>query len=202
MKKILICILAFVFMGCSPFSNIEKRRSDEEGKLENLNLALNIQTDSPNIQIKVLEFFDFDDGNYENSFKVIERITAEFDKNILIEKHHFPRTDDSFRIAEISECANDQGKFDAFRLNFLKNYSVDLSYENLIKISSELDLDFNQFELCINSHIHATKIAEDKIFAEKIGVKDTPYFIVGKDYKFSKKIPEKTLRKLLQKLIK
>jgi predicted DsbA family dithiol-disulfide isomerase len=202
MKKILVCISSFLFVGCGLFSKIENRRSTEEDKLKDIDVALNIESDTKNTQIKVLEFFDFNDGNYEDSFKIIERITAEFDKNILIERHHFPKTEASYRIAEIAECAGDQGKFDAFRLNFFQNYSVDLSYENLIQISNELGLDFNELELCTNSHVHATKIAEDKIFAEKLGVTETPYFIVGKDYKFSKKVPEKTLRKLLQKLMR
>ena len=201
MRKILIIGLAFLFVGCNPVSKIQKDRHTEEEKLNVINEALNIKNNKKIVQIEVLEFFDFNDENYEESFQIIEKITAEFDKNILIKRYHFPQSDASFRIAEISECARDQGLFDAFRLNFFQNYSVDLSYANLIKISDELDLDFDKFETCINSHIHATKIAEDKIFAEKIGVQETPYFIIGQNYKFSKKVPEKTLRKLLQKLI-
>ncbi len=201
MKKILIIGLAFLFVGCNPISKIQKDRHTEEKKLSSINEALNIKNNEKVVQIEVLEFFDFDDGNYEESFKIVEKIIAEFDKNILIKRHHFPQSNESFRIAEISECARDQERFDAFRLNFFQNYSVDLSYPNLIRISDELDLDFDEFETCINSHIHATKIAEDKIFAEKIGVQETPYFIIGQNYKFSKKIPEKILRKLLQKLM-
>jgi len=201
MKKIVIIGLAFVFVGCNPVSDIKERRASEDDKLKEMNVTLNIKNDFPEVQVEVLEFFDFDDGNYEESFKIVEEITAEFDKNISVKRYHFPKSDTSFRVAEIAECARDQGRFDAFRLDIFQNYSVDLSYANLIKISEELGLDFNDFETCINSHIHATKVASDKIFGEKIGVKETPYFIIGQNYKFSKKVPEKTLRKLLQKLM-
>ena len=108
MKKILIIGLALIFVGCNPVSNIKERRSTEDDKYKEINVALNIKDPNETPQIEVLEFFDFDDGNYEESFKVVEEITAEFDKNIIVEKHHLPQSDQSFRIAEISECARDQ----------------------------------------------------------------------------------------------
>ena len=82
------------------------------------------------------------------------------------------------KAAEASECADEQGKFWEYHdLIFAGQGS--LSIESLKQWASDLSLDTNKFNDCLDSGKYEDEVINDLNDASAIGGSGTPFFLVG-----------------------
>jgi len=101
---------------------------------------------------------------------------------------HFPflgRSDESFRAAEATECARDQGKFWEYHDTVFENWKgVDTgaySDDNLKRFASTLQLDRDAFDSCLDNGKYGGKVEEDRQLGERMDVRGTPaLFLQGR----------------------
>ena len=103
---------------------------------------------------------------------------------IRFEYRHYPFLGpESFRAAEASECARDQGEFNEYHLELYRLSSSGKNYtpELLRETAAEMDLDPTAFDQCLQSGMKQTRVMEDREYGRTLGVRGTPtLFINGK----------------------
>ena len=105
---------------------------------------------------------------------------------IIFKFSHFPFLGtESFRAAEATECAADQGKFWEFHDVVFENWKGvnegHFSDNNLKLFASALQLDRGEFDSCFDSRKYLGKVQGDLRRGERLGVQGTPtLFLNGK----------------------
>lgn len=91
--------------------------------------------------------------------------------------------DESLWAAEASECANDQGKFWEYHDALFANQSGEnqgaFSRERLKLLALQLRLDPAAFDPCLDTSQKHDLVAADTAFAQSLGVRSTPTFVVN-----------------------
>ena len=82
------------------------------------------------------------------------------------------------KAAEAAECADDQGKFWEYH-DVIFEKQASLSIASLKQWASELGLDTNDFNKCLDSGKYSSEVNKDSNDAQKAGGQGTPFFIVG-----------------------
>ena len=82
------------------------------------------------------------------------------------------------KAAEASECANEQSKFWEYHDKIFLN-QASLSLDSLKQWATDLKLDTNKFNNCLDSGKYVSEISNDLKDAAAAGGQGTPYFIVG-----------------------
>ena len=82
------------------------------------------------------------------------------------------------KAAEASLCAHDQDHFWDMHARLFKS-PMSLEQEALISKASEIGLDMEKFEQCLNSGTHAEKVREDLQKGLQVGVSGTPALFVN-----------------------
>lgn len=100
--------------------------------------------------------------------------------------HDFPfiggqnNDNDSFRAAEASRCAMDQGKFWQYHDALFEHQGAEnsgaFSQSNLVSIAKEVGLDTTTFTQCLESNKYEQAVAQSRDEAAKAGVSQTPSF--------------------------
>jgi protein-disulfide isomerase len=83
--------------------------------------------------------------------------------------------------AETSECARDQGRFDAY-YDGVYNLLVTregISSGSLRKVAEGLGLDMAGYEACTRSRTHREKVESDKEYGRRLGVRGTPSLYIN-----------------------
>lgn len=117
--------------------------------------------------------------------KEIKRVYADTGR-IKFVFRHFPFIGtESFRAAEATECAGDQGKFWEFHDIVFENWKGvnegHYSDDNLKLFASSLRLDRSAFDSCFDSRKYLGKVQDDLRRGEQLGVQGTPtLFLDGK----------------------
>ena len=99
---------------------------------------------------------------------------------------HFPFIgEESFRAAEATECAADQGKFWEYHDTVFENWKGvnqgAYSDDNLKGFATRLQLDRDAFDSCLDGGRHRGKVEEDLQLGERLGVNSTPsLFLEGR----------------------
>ncbi len=99
---------------------------------------------------------------------------------------HFPFIgEESFRAAEATECAADQGRFWEYHDTVFENWKGvnqgAYSDDNLKGFASRLQLDRDAFDSCLDSGKYRGKVEEDLHLGERLGVNSTPsLFLEGR----------------------
>ncbi len=99
---------------------------------------------------------------------------------------HFPFIgEESFRAAEATECAADQGKFWEYHDTVFQNWQgVNQGFfsdDNLKGFAGRLQLDRDAFDSCLDSGKYRGKVEEDLHLGERLGVNSTPsLFLEGR----------------------
>jgi hypothetical protein len=97
-------------------------------------------------------------------------------------KHFAILGPESNRAAEASECAADQGKFweyhDRVFADQLSTRST-LSADQLTNLATEIGLDPNAFRDCLKSGIYTTKVRQESLSIQSMGVRGTPAFLLN-----------------------
>lgn len=88
--------------------------------------------------------------------------------------------------AESAQCANDQGKFWEMHDKIFQEQdkqgqgTVQFNPDDLKKWASEIGLDTNKFNNCLDSGKYSNEVSKDLSDATSSGGQGTPYFIIGK----------------------
>jgi aldose sugar dehydrogenase len=143
---------------------------------------------SPEAPVIVVDFSDFQCprcARYVKSTEPeIKKEYVETGKIALIFKH-FPRLgEDSLSAALASECANEQGKFweyhDALFQNQQGENSGWASKEKLKEFASEVRLDRQQFDSCLDSEKYKSHVDRDLALVKELDLQTTPSFLILK----------------------
>lgn len=92
---------------------------------------------------------------------------------------HFPFIgDESWRAAEASECAGEQGKFHEYVQTVFINWDGEndgaYSDVNLVNFANSVVADVDQFEQCLSSRKYLDKVKDDREAGFAAGVNSTP----------------------------
>jgi protein-disulfide isomerase len=96
---------------------------------------------------------------------------------------HFPRLgSDSFSTALASECANEQGKFWEYHNILYENQQGENSdwagKEKLKEFASEIGLDRQQFDSCLDGEKYKSIVDRDLALVEELDLQTTPSFLI------------------------
>jgi protein-disulfide isomerase len=141
---------------------------------------------SLNASVTVVDFSDFQCPNCARYVRSTEpEIKSEYidTGNVAYVFKHFPwRGTDSLSAALASECANEQGKFWEYHDILFQNQegvnSGWASIENLKEFASEIGLDRQQFDSCLDSEKYKSNIDRDLALVEELGLDTTPSFLI------------------------
>lgn len=139
---------------------------------------------SPDAKLTIVEFGDFQCPFCQRFFQTTEQQVIEnyikTGKAKLIYRD-FPLSSihaEAQKSAEASECADEQGKFWAYH-DLLYNRQDKLSLNNYKKWATELSLDTNKFNNCLDSGKYATEVGKDLQSGQSFGVTGTPATFVN-----------------------
>ena len=141
-------------------------------------------------EISIVEFSDFQCPFCQRAFTgaLADMKNSEYFKNgeVNLVYKHFPLNSIhpfAQKAAEASECANRQGKFWEFHDQLFLNQQA-LDVNSLKTYASQIGLDNNKFNTCLDRDEAAGKVASDLKQATDAQGRGTPYFIlVNKDGK-------------------
>ena len=96
------------------------------------------------------------------------------------------------KASEAANCAGDKGKYWEMHDKLFENQSA-LTLDNLRQYATDIGLDAESFNACIDSGKHAAEITKDLEDGKKAMVSGTPSFIIGKTQPGKKEIVGKKL---------
>lgn len=136
--------------------------------------------------ITLIEFADFqcpNCGRFARSTapQIVESY-VETGKVNMVYKHFPIRGPDSITASLASQCAADQGRFWEFHDLLFNNQKAEgsgwASAENMRGFASELGLDREEFDSCLDSQKYKELVEADLAFGREIGVSGTPTFVI------------------------
>ncbi|MCC7203348.1 MAG: DsbA family protein [Nitrospirae bacterium] len=96
------------------------------------------------------------------------------------------------KAAEAANCAGDKGKYWEMHDKLFDNQSA-LSLDNLRQYATEIGLDADSFNACLDSGRHAEEITKDLEDGIKATVSGTPTFVIGRTQSGKKEVVGKKL---------
>ncbi len=94
-----------------------------------------------------------------------------------------PDANESTLAAEAAECANDQGRFWEYHYKLYAEQAGEnqgaFSPDRLKQFASDLGLDREEFDACLDSHKHIALVQEQTQQAADAGARGTPSFLIG-----------------------
>lgn len=196
MKKIIfiLAIIAVVVIGIASVSIYEqdmttKSNLDVQRKIGSIDTSMGSPIlGSPLAPITIIEFGDYQcpqcNNWYHNTKPLIKNQYIDLKKANLIFVDIAFFGPDSVSAAQASYCANDQGKYWQYHDILYENQKGIndgwASKENLKKFASQLGLDLDLFNSCLESGKYAKRVNHNIEVAKQNGVSGTPtFFIVG-----------------------
>ena len=133
--------------------------------------------------VTIIMFSDYECGYCKFFFddifpKFQEDLIAKGVVKFVIRDYPLERHENAFLASKMVECAYKQGSFLEMHELILNNNS-DISIENYQIWSSQLGLDTNSTNVCINSPEIESEIMHDINVANKAGIKGTPAFVIN-----------------------
>lgn len=124
---------------------------------------------------QLIVYLDFDCPYCASFNKILQQLTEQYGKDLVIAYRHFPLDShpDAVALATAFECATEQGK-----MIEAKDYFYDIKRDRQDKdyriMAETLKLDQNKFQACRKSDKYLAKINADKAEAKSVGVIGTP----------------------------
>ena len=141
---------------------------------------------SPDAPVTMVEFGDYQCMNCNRYFRNTEHMIlqnyVETGKLKIIFVDFAFIGPDSFPAAQAAHCANDQGKYWEYHDETYSNWDGENtgwaeSY-NLKRFASNIGLDQNSFNQCLDGNKYAKKVEANTELGHKIGVTGTPTFFI------------------------
>lgn len=161
--------------------------------------------------ITVIEYADFQ-CSYCKDFKpTIDKLVSSYGDKVKFVYRHFPLSfhQNAQISSEASECAGEQSKFWEFYDKAFINSSGDgsgLNKTDLQKYATELSLNMDQFNTCLNDSKYSKKVNSDADFGQSDGVTGTPSVVIidsnGKKETVVGNVPYEQIQSKLDTLLK
>jgi protein-disulfide isomerase len=132
-----------------------------------------------NAPITLIAFSDYECPYCKRAETTVEEVLKAYPDKIRYYHRDFPLDfhANARPAAMAARCANEQGKFWAYRTALFT--SADLSADRLKAIADEIGLDRTKFDACVASDKLAAAIDKDMADAATVGVNGTPAFFVN-----------------------
>ena len=132
--------------------------------------------------IILVEFSDFECPFCRSHFlEVLPRLKAAYPDQILYVYKDFPLTSihpNAVPAAEAAHCAREQGAFWEFH-DLLFSMRLELGLGAYLEYAAELDLDMDDFTLCVDERRYADIVRGSYDFASQFGLRSTPTFFIN-----------------------
>ena len=141
---------------------------------------------SPDAPVTMVEFGDYQCMNCNRYFRNTEHMIlqnyVETGKLKIIFVDFAFIGPDSFPAAQAAHCANDQGKYWEYHDETYSNWDGEntgwAGIYNLKRFASNIDLDQNSFNQCLDSEKYGKKVRANTELGRKIGITGTPTFFI------------------------
>jgi len=148
----------------------------------------------PSAPITILEWGDYQCTFcyrfHQSSLNIILEEYIDSGKINLVFKDFPLNGPDSILGAEAAYCAGDQGKYWAFHNELYSNWAGErtgwINYDSLNQFAKSVNLELDEFTLCLDKHKHKQKVLELEKFGKEIGIDATPSFLIFNDKKIIK----------------
>ena len=170
---------------------------------------------NPNAKVKLIEFSDPECPFCKRHHDTMNKIMEEYGKGgqVAWVYRHFPLDaihSKARKESEALECANEQGgntKFweylDELFIVTPSNNGLDLN--ELLNIASEIGLDAEEFNQCLNSGKYAKTVADNQVDGVNSGASGTPYNIViagnGKKFVINGALPYDNIKAVIDQAL-
>jgi protein-disulfide isomerase len=130
--------------------------------------------------VEMIEFSDFQCPFCQRAHATVEQVLNTYGDRIKFVYRHYPLPNhpNATPAAEASECANEQGKFWPYHDRLFANPSK-LSSTNLKQYASDLGLDMDRFNGCVDSRKYKSQVEADYRDGDDAGVNGTPAFFIN-----------------------
>lgn len=133
-------------------------------------------------QITIIEFSDFECPYCRRYFlEVLPQLRAAYPGLIRYVYKNFPLTSihpNAVSAAEAAQCARAQGAFWEFH-DLLFTMRLELGATAYLDYAAELDLDMDDFSLCVQERRYADTVRADHDLASSLGLRSTPTFFIN-----------------------
>jgi len=135
-------------------------------------------TSSP--KITIVEFSDFSCPNSKSSFSKIRSLGAKYQDDIKVVFRDYPNiSEQSLELSLAARCAGQQGKFWAMHDKLFQNQGKIATTSDIVKLAEQVGIKTFGFTKCLASQAEQYKILANLEYAEKIGVKGTPTWLIN-----------------------
>jgi len=146
-----------------------------------------IITGSADAKVTIIEYSDFECPYCKTFHQDLSQIARSYGDQVRLVYKHLPL---SFHVqaenaAQASQCANEQGKFDAYANHlFTKQaeWSKTKGTQKFKDYAWWLKLNFRDFATCLDSNRYQEKIAGDKAEATSLLISATPATFIGSTF--------------------
>ncbi len=129
--------------------------------------------------IVIIEFGDYHCGYCKKwHFETLQPLLAAFPDKILFLYRDCTSSNESIIAAQAAKCAGEQDRYWAFH-NAIFTGKYGLGSEAYSKYASELGMDVQALNDCIQSERYADEVRTDTVFAANIGIRGTPVFFLN-----------------------
>ena len=155
-----------------------------------------MQAQNPD-QITITEYADYACGYCAQAQETIEELEKIYEDKLVFQFRYFPLDEDEgLNAAMAAECANNQGKFWEYHDKLFANYEQ-LALRDLQQYALDVNLNFTQFNECLNTQETTKKVLREKEEGEKRGVQWTPTFFVN-DQMIVGAVDRETFQKVIE----
>ncbi|MEN8252699.1 MAG: thioredoxin domain-containing protein [Patescibacteria group bacterium] len=153
--------------------------------LEEPSTSTGIVTGSEDPKVNLVLFTDFSCDKCKIVNPIINKIQKEFKDDVKVIVKTVPDTEqkNAMELSIAGECANEQDAFEKFNAILFANQKTLLAAEdvnvNLVKYATNLQLDVEEFEQCLNSQSQKEKVEQNITEASRFGVLGSPTVFVN-----------------------
>jgi protein-disulfide isomerase len=130
--------------------------------------------------VTLVEFSDFQCGYCKRAHPMVTKLLDEYGDQVrfVYRDYGIPNHTRAKPAAEAARCAGDQDRYWDYFANLMEN-SGSLDDADLAQRATDLGLDMEKFNACLESDRHVEAIDESFEAAEKLGVRGTPTFFIN-----------------------
>ena len=130
-------------------------------------------------KVIITKYYDFLCGYCQKGASNIRAMKEKYGDKIEVQLKHFVIHPTALESHRVMECANQQGKGEAFFFEYFKNYFGVTDTNKLTKLYTDIALDTNSLETCLKSDVVTNIIKQQEKDGRMIGVQGTPYYVIN-----------------------
>lgn len=186
-RKRTIAIVAVLALGAAAFFLLPRADVPEAAAVGERRLQLDPSKGPEAARVTISEYGDFGCPSCRawHQAGIIDQIMEFYGDQLRFVWRDFPViTGRSPKAAEAGQCAFDQGEFWAYHDNLYEQPDavVDLRVDALKRYATEIGLDAEAFNTCLDSGQHEDTVQIDWDEGHRLGLRGTPSFLVNGTY--------------------